>query len=267
MKVNRIKRVIVLLVVTALFSCAAVQPRAALAQRGPQDFRTEDLPALLRAAGSGDLDEVRRLLQTGADVNKPLDGIGITALMLAAHRGDVEMVKLLLKAGANPNAAGGVAHVGFFTPLTMAMNPKNKNRLEVIDALVTGGAQLNPPPTFPESPLDAAINANDSEMIHALLKRGADVNWEDAVGHTALVTAISQGEPNVEIVKILLAAGADPNKPRLLSGDQCFSILKSLNESRRTYRDTISEEIRRLIIRAGGKSRASKANGDRCKPW
>lgn len=261
------KRVIVLLLVTGLLSCIAVRPRASLAQTGNQDLRTDDMPALLRAAASGDLDEVRRLLQTGADVNQPVDGIGITALMFAARRGDVEMVKLLLKAGANPNAAGGVVHVGFFTPLVMAMNPKNKNRLEVIDALVAGGAQLNPPPTFPESPLDAAINANDIEMIRALLKRGADVNWEDEVGHTALVTAISQGEQNVAIVKILLAAGADPNKPRLLSGDECFSILKSLNESRRTYRDTVSEEIRRLIIRAGGKSRAKKAHGDRCKPW
>ena len=259
------KRVSVLLLVTALWSYAAV--RATLAQAGPQDLRKDDMPALLRAAASGDLDEARRLLQSGADVNQPLDGIGLTALMFAAQRGDVEMVKLLLKAGANPNAAGGIAHVGFFTPLKMAMNTKNKNRLQVIDALIAGGAQLNPPPTFPESPLDAAINANDIEMIHALLKRGADVNWEDEVGHSALVTAISQGEPNVAIVRILLAAGADPNKPRLLSGDECFSILKSLNDSRSLYRDKVTEEIRRLIIRAGGKSRANKAHGDRCKPW
>ena len=126
-RVNRMKRVSVLLLVTALWSCAAV--RTTLAQAGPQDLRKDDMPALLRAAASGDLDEARRLLQSGADVNQPLDGIGLTALMFAAQRGDVEMVKLFLKAGANPNAAGGIAHVGFFTPLKMAMNPKNKNRL------------------------------------------------------------------------------------------------------------------------------------------
>ena len=260
--------VIALLFLAALLSYATFgPPHAMLAQSHPPARGTDDLPPLLQAAASGRIDEVRRLLQTGADANEKLNGIGLTALMLAAGRGDVQIVKILLQAGANPNAAGGVAHVGFFTPLNMAMNPQTKNRFEVIDALIAGGAQLNPPPSFPESPLDAAVVHGDIEMIKFLLKRGSDVNWEDEVGHTALVTAISMGDRNVAVVKLLLDSGADPNKPRLLSGYDCHSHLKSLNESRRVSRDKVTEEIRRLIIRAGGKSRSRRSHGDLCKPW
>jgi ankyrin repeat protein len=129
------KPVALLLFLTAFLSCGWVRPCATLAQTKSGPFRDDLMPPLMRAAGDGRIDEVRKLLQSGADANEKLDGLGITALMVAAGRGDLEIVKLLLKAGANPNAAGGVAHVGFFTPLTLAMNPANKNRLEVIDTL------------------------------------------------------------------------------------------------------------------------------------
>ena len=131
----------------------------------------------MRAAEAGRLEEVRNLLKAGADVNEEIPGIGVTALMIAAARGDLEMVKVLLAAGANPNAAGGVAHGGFWSVLTVAMRPQNKNKLELIDALIAAGAKLNPPPGFPESPLQAAVKLNDIEMLKALLQRGSDVNW------------------------------------------------------------------------------------------
>jgi hypothetical protein len=78
------KPVLVLLFLTALLSCAAVRPGAAFAQTKEQELRTDDMPALLRAAAAGRVAEVRTLLQSGADVNEALDGIGLTALMLAA---------------------------------------------------------------------------------------------------------------------------------------------------------------------------------------
>jgi Ankyrin repeats (3 copies) len=62
-----------------------------------------DCTALMQAAEVGNLDQVRALLQSGADVNEPR-GTGHTALMLAAGRDHLEMVQTLLRAGANPNA-------------------------------------------------------------------------------------------------------------------------------------------------------------------
>ena len=224
------KQVVVLLFLTAIVSSDTVRPRTTLATTKPNQISQDDVPPLMRAAAIGNVDEVRRLLDAGADVNEQLEGVGITALMLAARRGYLEIVKVLLKAGADPNAVGGITHVGFYTPLIMAMNRENKNRLEVIDALIAAGARLNPPAPFPESPLDNAVNKNDIEMIRALLQRGSDVNWEDGSGNTALATAATKAEPNLDVVRLLLAAGADPNKPRLWSGDDCVSILRLLDD-------------------------------------
>jgi ankyrin repeat protein len=220
---------------------------------------------LKRAAWDGRVDEVRRLLRAGADVNEKSVELDPTPLMVAAGRGQVEVVKVLLEAGADPNAADGVAHVGFFSVLTIAMNPRNKNRLEVIDTLIAAGAKLNPPSWFPQSPLMHAVREHDIEMLKALLQRGSDVDWENDIGDTALVRAISMAEPNVDVVKLLLDAGADPNTPRLWSGDECVSILQSLDEAQKVSKDKVTKQIRALIIQAGGK-RYRKKSLEPCKP-
>ena len=132
------KAVFVLLFLTAIVTTVTAQ-----------DTPKERTHPLMRAVSTGNVDDVRRLLQGGADANEKIDELGLTALMVAARYGHVEIVKVLLKAGADPNAAGGVAHVGYYTPLILAIDRNNKNRLEVIDALIAGGARLNPSATSP----------------------------------------------------------------------------------------------------------------------
>jgi ankyrin repeat protein len=227
----------------------------------------DKLSPLMRASEAGNVDDVRRLLKAGANVNEALGRLGITALTIAAARGHLEVVKLLLDAGADPNAAGGVAHVGFFTVLTYAMNPHNQNRLEIIDTLIAAGARLNPPNWWPTSPLDTAVSANDIAMVKELLKRGSDVNWENSIGSTALVTAILVSQRNVEIVRLLLEAGANPNKPRLSIGDNCVSILTFLDDRPGVPRDKVREEIRSLIVKAGGKRYSRNSRGEPCNKY
>ncbi|MGI9297669.1 MAG: ankyrin repeat domain-containing protein [Gammaproteobacteria bacterium] len=62
-------------------------------------------PELLFAAfKAGDVAEVKRLLDAGADPNAANKN-GLTALMLAVLREYAEVVKMLLSAGADPNAS------------------------------------------------------------------------------------------------------------------------------------------------------------------
>ncbi|KGL72692.1 Caseinolytic peptidase B protein, partial [Tinamus guttatus] len=70
--------------------------------------------------------------------------------------------------------------------------------------------------------LEAARINNVSE-VERLLLEGADVNARHALGWTPLMVAAING--NASVVKILLAAGADPNL-----GDDFSSIYETAKE-------------------------------------
>jgi ankyrin repeat protein len=226
----------------------------------PKDNACEDCcTALMQAAAHGQLNSVRALLKSGADVNKKHPS-GFSALMLAARHGDYDVVKTLLDAGADPNAAGGIAHVGRWSVLTMAMSRCNRNRIVLVDTLIAAGAKVNPPKEDPITPLNHAIEQDDLEMIQAVLQRGAEVNRTDDFGNTPLTEAVATGEPNVAVVKLLLAAGADPNPPKLRvggDGDE-MSLLAYLEDNieysrKEGRRDEAREEIARMLKQAGAK--------------
>ena len=212
----------------------------------------ETLTPMMRAAAAGRISAVRYLLDKGARVNEK-DPIGLTALMLAAAGGHLEVVKVLLAAGADPNAGGGFAHGPIFSVLTMAMNRRNNNWTEVLDTLIAAGAKVNPPRDFYITPLIYAIQQQrDVVIIKALLERGADANWNKG---RPLLAAVSVAEPDVEIVKVLLAADADPNLPRIRNdGENEITLLRYVEgwlEMPSDVKDEAREEIVRLLKRAG----------------
>jgi len=227
---------------------------------------------LMRAAAYGRLDTVRALLKRGVDVNEK-DGLGFTALMLAAAEGNLEIAKALLDAGADPNAFYGIAHVGAWSPLTLAMNRCNENRLAMVDLLIVGGAKIDPVNGFRIDPFEAAIADDDVPMVKALLKRGADVNRKSLIPETPLVDtplveAVSVARPDVEIVRVLLEAGADPNLPMLWVGDEYVSLLSYLEgwlkgpKVGERVAGRAREEIVRMLEQAGAKRVRTPAQRD-----
>lgn len=249
--------------------CSATSAKAQ--QPTPEREPTEEevaqsLPPLMHAAWKGSVDEVRRLIKEGANVNDTSE-MGFTALMVAASLGRLDVIKVLLDAGADPNAVAGMSHPRIIlTPLILAMDRRNNKRLETIDMLIAGGAKLNPPAGW-QAPLYNAVTSGDVEMVKAFLERGANVDWPDGVGRTALAAAFFDANgPDVSIVKLLLDAGANPNKPRLWSGDHCISILEALTSELRTEKDRARLEAKRLLIQHGAKRYRQKAAIDGCYP-
>lgn len=121
----------------------------------------------------------------------------------AAARGDVQLIQALLSQGADLNGKDA----SDWTPLIWAAR---KGRAEAISMLLGKGADANLPGGINGwTPLMHAIHKNQIGAVQALLGSGADANAKLSDGTTALMMAAGYG--NTETVRTLLAAGADPH--------------------------------------------------------
>ena len=92
-------------------------------------------PLLLCAAAThGDLAEVKRLIEAGANVNAP-NKKGERPLAAAAEQGRLNVVKFLLRSGADPNAASRI-HSATDTPLIAAVL---SGKLPLVETIVAAG--------------------------------------------------------------------------------------------------------------------------------
>ncbi|MDQ3754779.1 MAG: ankyrin repeat domain-containing protein [Acidobacteriota bacterium] len=180
---------------------------------------------LMRAAERGQVNAVRALLKSGAEVDAK-HFAGFTAMMLAASKGQLQTVRILLAAGANPNVSVATPHAGTINPLIWGVLSDNK---EVVEVLLKAGAEVNPQATDGGTPLLFAVQSGEIEIIKLLLGRGANVNTKMSNGYTALMVAAEISDP--EITKVLIAAGADVNA-RNDFGETALSIAAKMGNGR-----------------------------------
>lgn len=163
----------------------------------------QDALALLNAAQSGNVSEIKALIAKGADVNHPTRYK--TALMHAASEGHAEIVDLLLANGAqvNTNTDEGTA----------LMEAVKAGRSEIVKRLLAAGADVNAVHRTGDLPLLMAARQRsyrtpasepNAELVQLLLAHGADPNAKDKWGVTALMSANTAAK-----VKLLVAARAD----------------------------------------------------------
>ena len=154
------------------------------------------------AAMRGDLDEVRALLRSGADVNAPQSD-GVTAMHWAAENGDAALARVLIYAGAN---LGPLTRNDAYTPLHMAARGGHAG---VIELLVGAGADAAAATSSTGvTPMHLAAKAGSGEALRALAGAGADVNARDhRWGQTPLIFAA--GFNRIVAVHTLVELGAD----------------------------------------------------------
>lgn len=162
-----------------------------------------------------DLNKLNLLLEAGADVHAKVskevgdyldDWIdGDTALHLALKDGAIEerlqVAQRLLCAGANLNAVNENGE----TPLFKACC---SNQIEVVHFLLKAGADVTISTTLHQtSPLHIASMKGYLEIVNLLLASEAQINQKDAIGTTPLFRAVQFGQ--LEVVRFLLKKGAD----------------------------------------------------------
>jgi bla regulator protein BlaR1 len=158
--------------------------------------------ALVNLAESGDIDNLRRLLDSGVDVNTVAPGDG-TALIGAARAGQLRTVEFLLDQSADPN----VVSRGDGSPLIAAAGGGFPR---IVELLLNAGADRDLIVPGDENPLMQAARNGHADVVRLLLERGADVNaraYEDGQLRTPLLLA-RRGH-HEQIVKMLITAGAN----------------------------------------------------------
>lgn len=144
----------------------AVADRAVITyETGASGPVSKDYP-LVEAAANGDLEKVKALVRSGADVKAPAERHR-TALEMAANRGHLKMVLYLLAEGADVNAQDDFGA----TPLIEAVFKEN---MDVVNDLLAVGADVNPRKIDGASALGFAVMKKDSRFADLLLRRGAD---------------------------------------------------------------------------------------------
>lgn len=161
--------------------------RAAARRDEEREDRRRAREALHDAAAGGDLDEVRRLIDAGADIDAP-DSYKLTPLARAAS---FEIARAFVEAGARIDPQPP----GYTTPLVNAVKAGD---LAWIDYLLERGAAIDGLDSCNRTPLD---QASSLEAARRLLDAGADARLG-----APLFWVAHRGE--VETLALLLEAGA-----------------------------------------------------------
>ncbi len=149
---------------------ASSQAQAAKAKEDPaeaeiagQEIKNAPLHG---AAGDGDLEQVKKLLET-ADVNGR-DSLGSTPLMFAASKGQLDVVTILIDKKADVNAKNSDG-------LTALMFASMEGSLPVVKLLLEKGAEpeMNAPDKIGKNALSYAKTEGRKEVADLLSSKGA----------------------------------------------------------------------------------------------
>lgn len=169
--------------------------------------------ALIEAAQEGMLDEVKTLIEAGADVNatdvgilctyNPLlgalrSGLGYSMMLGTSPPGlnkqQLGVVRVLLESGAKPNKEA----------LPIAIRGRT---IETVKLLMEFGADVNLPDSRRWAPIIIAAGESTTEIVLELLRAGAKINATTPGKISAIREAAKHG--HLDTVVVLLAKGAD----------------------------------------------------------
>ncbi len=161
-----------------------------------------DSPDFRQAILHGNADRLRALIRERPERVRQVDAVGNTALHLAVACNQLPLVELLVDAGASIDARNGDGR----TPSVVALFGFHRwsrcdEKPEILELLLKRGAEYT---------ILLAATRGDETRVRELLRGNRSLaNAADACFRRPLSAAASKG--HTDIVRLLLANGADPN--------------------------------------------------------
>jgi len=123
----------------------------------------------------GNLEFVKALVESGLPLNRQLSEYGFTPLLVAAFYGHTEIADYLVKQGANYNLIFNTEQTDSDDVMTLSVKSGN---IATVQLFLSLGLNVNGfRPFFNRTPLQiAAEDKEDFEMVKFLIANGADVN-------------------------------------------------------------------------------------------
>lgn len=151
-------------------------------------------------AASGNLELVRRMLDSGLSPDWTMSQGTPTALMQAANSGELAVVDLLLARGAQVNHRTDKG----LTALHMALyKPSARVHGPILRSLLAAGADANQADGEGQRPLQRALGHAVPELVQVLLEAGADPFLRDRAGRVPADWAPTSGK-HAEAIRELL---------------------------------------------------------------
>ncbi|XP_045454649.1 transient receptor potential channel pyrexia-like [Melitaea cinxia] len=219
-----------------------------LSAKGLTKQRDKECTALHLAASRGFAECVELLLAEGAQANVR-NYRGFTALHLAARCSSLECVEIILRDGnADPNAEDHDKR----TPLHAAIC-NTERACDIIDTLVSWGAQVNKKDEYGYSPLHLAAMDGLTQCVETLIFLGADVTSKSKKGHTALSVIVRKTPKSMAILRnnldngITLSRSTEGNEEVQIEFD-FGKLLKYSYPREITYLNSLIDEGQKDIL-------------------
>ncbi len=199
---------------SAAASATASSTPPSTTSTAPVRNRALDGP-LIRAARRGQVDRVRDLLGRGASV-RARDERGRTALVAAAYENHRGVATVLIDAGADVNRKDDTEQSAY---LIATSEVGDDTRL--LDLTLRAGGDVRSLDSFDGTGLIRAADRGFPRVVRHLLATDIKVDHVNNLGWTALHEAVILGDGSaryVQVVRLLVAAGADVNKPSRKDG-------------------------------------------------
>ena len=191
----------------ALALALMLAPGASFPQVAPSETEVRAYTGLHATAASGNVAEIERLLDTGAD-REARDGNGRTPLHVAVYRKKHDAARLLLAKGANANAFDRQR----YDVVTIAAVADDVAMLKLV--LEGGASAKNVTSPYDGTALIASAHLGHVEVVQVLIKAGAPLDHVNNLTWTALMESIvlgDGGKRHTETLRALVAAGANVN--------------------------------------------------------